>query len=115
MATYDRPSDVQFTNATPDLGNLGGERRGMSPSLTEQTPGLDATSKVRTYAMRPVSYARERPAVVASILGGLVVLGIGTWLAMRSRRPTRLEMLRDHGLALRDRGVDLYDWLRSQL
>ena len=116
MATYDRPSDIQFTNVNTDpTGIPGGERRGMSPSLTEQTPGLDATSRVRSYAMRPVSYARERPAVVLSIVGGLVVLGIGTWLAMRTRRPTRLEMLRDHGVALRDKGVDLYDWLRSQL
>lgn len=124
MATYDRPNDVQFTSANPDLtaggvGGLGSERRGMSPSLSEQTPGLDSTSKVRGLAMRPVAYARERPAVVASILGGLVVIGIGTWLAMRARRPTRWELLRDYGLDLgssaRDRGIDLYDWLRSKL
>jgi hypothetical protein len=125
MATYDRPNDVQFTSANPDLGagglnsTLGTERRGMSPSLSEQTPGLDKTSRVRSLAMRPVSYARERPAVVASIVGGLVVLGIGTWLAMRSRRPTRWQLLRDYGIDLgttaRDRGVDLFDWLRSKL
>lgn len=116
MATYDRPNDVQFTSATPDLGNhTAASGRGMSPSLTEQTPGLDSTSRVRNLAMRPVSYARERPAVVLSIVGGLVVLGIGTWLAMRSRKPTRLQMLRDKGIFLRDKGVDLVDWLRSQL
>jgi hypothetical protein len=114
MATYDRPNDVQFTSSSPDFA-AGGERRGMSPSLSEQTPGLDRTSRVRGLAMRPVSYARERPAVVLSIVGGLVVLGIGTWLAVRSRRPSRLEMLRDQGLLLRDKGIDLIDWLRSRL
>ena len=119
MAIHDRPNDVQFTSVNPDFAAAGtgasAERPGMSPSLTEQTPGLDRTSRARNLAMRPVSYARERPAVVLSILGGLVVLGLGTWLAVRSRRPTRLELLRDKGIFLRDKGIDLYDWLRSQM
>ena len=73
-------------------GNTVYEARGMSPPLSEQTPGLDKTSRLRNMAMRPVSYARERPGVTLSILGGIIVLGIGTYLALRPRRPTRWEM-----------------------
>jgi hypothetical protein len=119
MATYDRPNDLQFSNPNMDRPVVGASEaqtgRGMSPSLSEQTPGLDATSRARNLAMRPVSWARERPAIAFSILGGLAVIGIGTFLAMRSRRPSRLEMLRDQGILLRDKGADLYDWLRSKL
>jgi hypothetical protein len=112
MATSDRPNDARTQGTGPDLA---AHARGMSPPLSEQTPGLDRTRRVRNVAMRPVSYARERPAVVMSIVGGLVVLGIGTWLAMRSRRPSRMELLRDKGVYLRDKGSELIDWLRSQL
>lgn len=55
----------------------------MSPSLTEQTPGLDKLQGLRDVAMRPVAYVRERPVMALSVLGGLVALGLGAWLAYR--------------------------------
>jgi hypothetical protein len=105
----DDRSDIQQTSprlSTP--GNSSFDDRGMSPSLTDQTPGLDKTSRLRGAVMRPVSYARERPAIVLSIVGGLVVLGIGTWLALRTRRPTRWQMMKDYG-------TDAYEWVRSKI
>ena len=93
-------------------GNSAYEGRGMSPSLSEQTPGMDKTSRIRNMAMRPVSYVRERPGISLSILGGLIVLGIGTYLALRPRRRTRWEMMMDYA---RGYGTDAYDWMRSKL
>ncbi len=115
MPSEDRTNDIRQPGAPLGSSNHNDLRHGMSPSLTEQTPGLDRTSRVRNLAMRPVSYARERPAVAVSIIGGLIVLGIGTWLALRQRRPTRWQMMRDYGVAVKDRGVDAYDWLRSKI
>jgi hypothetical protein len=118
MAIDDRPSDIQQTSPAYGAGNNIREGRGISPSLSEQTPGMDRASRARNMAMRPVSYARERPAIALSILGGLVVLGLGTWLALRSRKPTRWEMLRDYGVGLgvglKHRGAGAYDWMRSR-
>jgi hypothetical protein len=109
MAIYDRPSDLESATGYRAAQNVDmREGQGPSPSLSEQTPGLDRTARARDLAMRPISWARERPAMLVSLVGGLMVIGIGTWLAVRSRRPSRLEMLRD-------RGVDLYDWLRSKM
>jgi hypothetical protein len=113
----DRPSDIQQTSpsfATP--GSYGYEERGrgMSASLTDQTPGLDPQARLRNMAMRPVSYARERPAIVLSIVGGMIVLGIGTWLALRSRRPTRWDLVKGYGRMAKDHGVDALDWVRSK-
>lgn len=87
--------------------------RGMSPSLSEQTPGLENESKlnldkVKDYAQRPYFWLRNRPTIALSILGGLVVVGVGTFFAIRAgRRQTRWEMLRD-------RTGDLYEWMRSK-
>jgi hypothetical protein len=82
--------------------------RGMSPSLAEQTPGMDATREVRDVAMRQWAWARENKGIALGLIGGLAAIGIGTWLIVRSRRPTRLEMLRD-------RGSDIADWIRSKI
>ncbi len=82
--------------------------RGMSPSLTDQTPGLDAERGVRDFAMRRWSWVKENQAIALGILGGLCAIGLGTWLIVRSREPTRLEMLRD-------KGSDLADWIRAKL
>jgi hypothetical protein len=84
----------------------------MSPSLSELTPGLDRTSRVRNLAMRPVSWVREQPALAASILGGLAVIGLGTWLAFRSRRMSRFEQLLDD---VKCGATDAYGWLRSKV
>ncbi len=83
-------------------------QRGMSPSLGEQTPGMDATREVRDIAMRQWAWARENKGITISLMGGLVAIGFGTWLILRARRPTRLEMLRD-------KGSDLADWIRSKI
>ncbi len=82
--------------------------RTMSPSLTEQTPGLDRNAQLRDMAMREMTWMRENRAMLLGIVGGLAAIGLGTWLVLRSRRPTRLEMLRS-------RGEDLLDWLRERL
>lgn len=118
MPIYDRPSDLQSTTTLPGVGTpgvgttYGSTGGGMSPSLREQTPGLDTLSRVRDYAMRPVSWARERPALSASIIGGLALIGIGTFLALRSRRQSRWEMFSDE---LQSRAGDLYGWLRHKI
>jgi hypothetical protein len=104
MATYDRPSDLHSSYDA----NVRATAGGMAPPLSEQTPGLDVTSRVRTLAMRPVSWARERPDIAVSILGGLAVLGIGTWLAMRSRRMSRLD-------EIKCKAEEMYGWLRSKI
>ncbi len=82
--------------------------RGMSPSLTNQTPGLDAGREARDFALRQWSWLKENQGLTLGILGGLCAIGIGTWLLVRSRQPTRLEMLRD-------KGSDLVDWIRAKL
>jgi hypothetical protein len=107
MPIYDRPSDLQ-TNITSPPGSTRTTQGGMSPSLSDQTPGLDTSSRARNLAMRPVSWARERPEMAISIIGGLIVIGIGTWLAVRSRRVSRLE-------AIKCKAEDLYGWLRSKI
>ncbi len=117
MPTYDRPSDLQSNTTVPGMGATGvgatyGSTGGMSPSLEEQTPGLDALSRVRDLAMRPVSWMRERPALGASIIGGLALIGIGSFLAFRSRRQSRWEMFADE---LQGRAEELYGWLRSKI
>jgi hypothetical protein len=103
MAIYDRPSDLQSPSQTgaPAAGG------GMSPSLSDQTPGLDPTSRARSLALRPVSWARERPAIALSILGGLCAIGLGTWLMLRTRRTSRLE-------DLRGRAEEMVGWLRAK-
>jgi hypothetical protein len=88
--------------------NVNETSRGMSPSLKNQTPGMDATRSARDEAMRQVAWLRENRAIVGGIVGGLVAIGLGTWLVLRARRPTRMEMLRD-------RGQDILDWLRGKL
>src|SRR5215470_10207190 len=82
------------------------EHRSMSPSLSSQTPGMDATAPVRDMAMRKVAWMRENRALVVGIVGGLAAIGLGTWLMVRARRPTRMELLRA-------RGEDALDWLRA--
>jgi hypothetical protein len=104
MATYDRPSDLQ-SSFDANARMTGG---GMSPPLADQTPGLDTTARVRNLAMRPVSWARERPDIAFSILGGIAVIGIGTWLAMRSRKMSRLEQIQC-------KAEEMYGWLRSKV
>jgi hypothetical protein len=82
--------------------------RTMSPSLTEQTPGLDKTAPLRDRAMREVAWMRENRAVLSGIVGGLVAIGLGTWLVLRARRPTRMDILRA-------RGLDAYGWVRDRI
>lgn len=88
--------------------NVNETSRGMSPSLKNQTPGMDATRAARDEAMRKMAWLRENRNVVGGIVGGLVAIGLGTWLVLRARRPTRMEMLKN-------RGMDVLDWLRSRL
>ena len=111
MASYDRPSDLQSNTTLPGMGTPGSYGGGMSPSLSDQTPGLDRMARVRDAAMRPVGWARERPAITASVLGGIVLIGIGTYLALRSRR-SRWEMMSDE---LQCRAEELYGWVKSKL
>jgi hypothetical protein len=80
--------------------------RYMSPSLTAQTPGLDATAEARDFAMRQVTWVRENRALLFSVVGGLAAIGLGAYLVLRSRRPTRMELLRG-------KGEDILDWLRE--
>jgi len=87
-------------------------QRGMSPSLSNQTPGLDPEREVRDIAMRQWTWAKENPGIALGILGGLFAIGLGSWLILRSRRPTRYEMFRD---LMADKGSDLRDWFRSKL
>src|SRR5262249_33921558 len=82
--------------------------RTMSPSLTEQTPGLDRTASLRDAAMRELTRLREHRALLGGIVGGLMAISLGTWLVLRARRPTRLELLRA-------RGEDIYGWLRDRI
>jgi hypothetical protein len=117
MPIYDRPSDLQSHNTLPGVGAAGGATYGttgggMSPSLTDQTPGLDRASRARNLAMRPVSFVREQPALAASVIGGLIVIGLGTWLALRSRRTSRLERIADD---IRCYADEAYGWLRSKV
>ena len=114
MPTFDRPSDLQSNTTLPGVGTPAGTYagHGMSPSLSEQTPGLDRTARVRNLAMRPVSWVREQPALAASILGGLAVIGLGTWLAFRSRRMSRFEQFT---AGVKCGATDAYDWLRSRI
>ena len=80
--------------------------RHMSPSLTAQTPGLDATAEVRDIAMRQVTWVRENRALFLGVVGGLAAIGLGTWLVLRARRPSRMDLLRS-------KGEDVLDWLRE--
>jgi len=114
MPTYDRPSDLQSNTTLPGVGTPAASYagHGMSPSLSEQTPGLDRVSRVRNLAMRPVSWAREKPALAASIIGGLAVIGLGTWLALRTRSVSRYERL---NRLLRRRAGRAYGWVRQQV
>ncbi len=82
------------------------QARSMSPSLSAQTPGLDATSQARDMAMRKVAWMRENRALLVGVVGGLAAISVGTWLIVRARRPTRMELLRA-------RGEDVLDWLRD--
>jgi hypothetical protein len=91
---------------SPDLGQSPPYRE--TASLPSQTPGLDKTRKVRDLAVRGASWARERPAAVIGVLGGLLVAGLGLFLALRARRPTRIERFRDGA-------SDLWDRLRAKL
>jgi hypothetical protein len=114
MPTYDRPSDLQAHTTLPGVGTPAGTYagQGMSPSLSEQTPGLDRTRRVRDLAMRPVSWAREQPALAASILGGLALIGLGTLLAFTLRRPSRYQRL---NRLVRRRAGDAYGWMRARV
>jgi hypothetical protein len=73
METYDRPY-----NTAP---------------LSQQTPGLDPTQRVKNIAMRPVSWARERPDLAAAIIGGIAVVSIGAFFAIRASRKSRFDEL----------------------
>jgi hypothetical protein len=103
MAIYNRPSDLQTGNE--ESVHVGG---GMSPSLEEQTPGLEPTSRVRNLAMRPVAWVRERPDIAIAIFGGLAAVGLGTWLALRNRRVSRIDQIKS-------RAEDMVGWLRSRV
>ncbi len=82
------------------------QARSMSPSLSAQTPGLDATAPVRDVAMRQWAWVRENRALCIGLVGGLAAIGIGTWMIVRGRRPSRMDLLRA-------RGEDALDWLRE--
>jgi hypothetical protein len=56
-----------------------------TPSLSEQTPGLDRGRSVRTLALRAKAAARARPRAMLGILGGLLLIGVGAFLALRRR------------------------------
>ncbi len=88
--------------------NVNETSRGMSPSLKNQTPGMDVTRAARDEAMRKMAWVRENRNLVGGIVGGLVAIGLGTWLILRARRPTRMEMLKS-------RGMDVLDWMRGKL
>jgi hypothetical protein len=91
----DLPSDL--TNTTEDR-HLGTARshtdatlaasRGHShtetASLAAQTPGLDRSRPLRDAGVRLASWMRERPGMLASILGGIFVAGVGTALAVKT-------------------------------
>jgi len=91
-----------------DIHHANDTSRGESPSLTDQTPGLDKLAPIRDAAMRQVTWVRENRAMVLSIFGGLAAIGLGAWLVLRSRRPSKMELLRS-------RGEELVDWLRDKL
>jgi hypothetical protein len=82
--------------------------KGMSPSLTNQTPGMDAEREVRDIAMRQLSWLRENRGFALGLLGGICAIGLGAWLIVRARRPSRMDMLRA-------KGSDLADWFRSKM
>jgi hypothetical protein len=56
----------------PDLR----QSSGMSPPLSEQTPGLDKTSAVRRAALRGVTYVRSHRRLFGGILAGLAVVSV---------------------------------------
>lgn len=78
METYDKTYDRTYNTAP----------------LSQQTPGLDPTQRVKNMAMRPVSFARERPDIAAAIIGGIFVAGIGAYFALRASRKSRFEELK---------------------
>jgi len=88
----------------PELG----ERPMNTASLTEQTPGLDKTRVARDTTMRGITWIRERPGVIAGVLGGLVVIGVGLYLGLRRRPMSRMARMKQ-------RGLDWVDILKDKL
>lgn len=82
--------------------------RGMSPSLAQQTPGLDTARPIRDLVIRETSWFRENKGLALSVLGGIAAMGLGTWLVLRRREPTRMELARE-------KGAELFEWLRAKL
>jgi hypothetical protein len=56
-----------------------------TPSLSGQTPGLDRGRRARDLAIRAGTAVRARPRTFMGILGGLVLIGVGAFLALRRR------------------------------
>jgi hypothetical protein len=88
--------------------------RGMSPSLSSQTPGMDIDRTVREFAMRQWTRLRENRAFAVGLLGGIGFIALGSWLAVAfgRRRRSRYAIVRD---SIYDKGLDLRDWFRSKL
>ena len=56
-----------------------------TPSLSEQTPGLETGRRIKSLALRAKAIASSRPRSFMGILGGLLVIGIGAFLTLRRK------------------------------
>jgi MYXO-CTERM domain-containing protein len=63
-----------------------------SPPLSEQTPGLDRDRRLRALALRTKTAVASRPRTFLGVLGGLVLIGVGAFLALRRRRALRTSL-----------------------